>query len=147
MAIGAFYEGLRPGDLLPALTRTARPGQELPRVFGVKGLSADSEAARAVAQKLGVDPIHTTAVLGGVTMLQFVSEMVTNWLPDPVGWVRGGKLKARFTSPVHPGEAVVCRGRVREVVRGTYGHHIICDVWIENTEGKRVVVGEAHVRF
>ncbi len=53
------------------------------------------------------------------------------------------RFRTRFAKLTWPGELITCRGRVR-AVRDEGGERLIdCDVWTENQEGERKLVGSA----
>ena len=78
-------------------------------------------------------------------MLQFISEMITDWLPNPRGWVQGGRLSGKFIGLVRLNEIITCRGQVKDKVVEDNKRYLICDVWVENAAGDKVVVGEAAI--
>ena len=80
-------------------------------------------------------------------MLQFISEMITNWLPSLKGWVQGGKLSAKFVKFVEFNERIICRGRIKDKIHNGEKNYLICDVWIENISGDKVLIGEARIVF
>ena len=147
MGWNEFYDSLKIGEQIPEVEKEAVMAEyKTPEVFGIE-LFADSEKAREKAEALSVDSIHTSKVFGGVFMLQFISEMITNWLPSLKGWVQGGKLSAKFVKLVEFNERITCRGRIKDKLEKDDGRYLICDVWIENESGDKVVIGEAHIVF
>jgi hypothetical protein len=147
MGWNEFYDLLKIGDQIPQIEKDAvMEGYKTPEVFGIE-LLADSEKAIEKAGELGVDSIHTSKVFGGVFMLQFISEMITNWLPSLRGWVEGGKLSAKFIKLVKFNERIICRGRIKDKIENGDGRYLVCDVWVENASGDKVVIGEAHIAF
>ena len=80
-------------------------------------------------------------------MLQFISEMITNWLPNPKGWVQGGKVFAKFIGLVRFNEIITCKGQVKDKMVKDSRKYLICDVWVENVAGSKVVIGEATISF
>ena len=142
----AFYKQIKAGDEVPPLERTAElEGYKLPELFGGFELATDDATAEEKARSLGVESIHTSKVFGGPYMLQFISEMITEWLPNPKGWVEGGRLSANFIKLVRFNERIICRGKVKKKEKEGARNCLICDVWIENAEGEKVVVGEAMI--
>ena len=131
----AFYSQVKIGDAIH------------PARFGGLELEAEKDKAKEKAEALGVDTIHTAKVFGGPYLLQFISEMITNWLPNPTGWVQGGKLSAKFIGLVMFNEIATCKGQVRDKVEKEGEKYLVCDVWIENAEGNKVTIGEATISF
>lgn len=141
-----FYNRVKIGDEIPSLKKEAvLDGYQLPEIFGGIELAAQEDKAKEEAGRLGVDPMHTSKMFGGVYLLQFISEMITNWLPHPKGWVHGGKLSARFIGQVKFDETVTCRGRIKGKATENNREYLICDVSVENASGTKVVTGEIHI--
>ena len=144
-----FYNRVKIGDQIPPLEKEAKTSGQggLPQIFGGIQLEAESDKAQEKAEELGVDSLHTTRVFGGVTMLHFISDMITDWLPNPKGWVQGGKLSAKFTGLVRINEIITCKGQIKDKIVKDNRRYLICDVWVENVAGDKVVVGEVDIAF
>ena len=143
-----FHSQVKIGDEIPPLAKEAYlKGYKLPALFGGFELEAEKDKAKKKAEALGVDTIHASKLFGGPYLLQFVSEMITSWLPNPTGWVQGGKLSAKFIGQVQFNETVTCKGQVKDKVEKEGKKYLVCDVWIENPEGKKVTIGEATIAF
>ena len=143
-----FYDLLKIGEEIPSLEKEAVLEEfKTPEIFGGIELTAESAKAKEMAEALGVGTIHTSKIFGGVFMLQFISEMITNWLPPLKGWVQGGKLSAKFIKLVEFNERITCRGCIKDKVLIGQQKYLICDVWIENVSGDKVLTGEVHIMF
>ena len=143
-----FYSRVEIGDEIPPLEKEAiLEGFQTPEIFGGIELADEADKAKEKAEALGVDAIHTSKVFGGVFMLQFISEMITNWLPNPGCWVQGGKLFAKFIGLVKFNEVIICRGRVKDKTLKDNKKYFVCDIWVENASRDKVVIGEAHIAF
>lgn len=143
-----FYDLLKIEEEIPPLEKEAVfEGFQTPEIFGGIELANESAKAKGMAEALGVDTIHTSKIFGGVFMLQFISEMITNWLPSLKGWVQGGKLSAKFVKFVEFNERIICRGRIKDKVQNDEKKYLICDVWIENVSGDKVLIGEVRIVF
>jgi acyl dehydratase len=141
-----FYGELKVGDEITSLEKEATlEGYELPEIFGGLQLASQEDKAMEQAARLGVEPMHVSKMFGGVYLLQFVSEMITNWLPHPKAWVQGGKLSAKFVGPVKFDEKVTCRGRIKGKLAENGKAVLVCEVWVENGFGAKVVIGEARM--
>jgi len=143
-----FYNRVKIGDEIPPLEKQATlEGFQTPEIFGGIELANGSDEAKEKAMALGVDAIHTSKVFGGVFMLQFISEMITNWLPSPKYWVQGGRLFAKFVGLVKFNELIMCRGKVKDKTLKDNKNYFVCDVWIENASRDKVVIGEVQIPF
>jgi len=58
-----------------------------------------------------------------------------------VGSIR--RFRARFAKLTWPGDVVTCRGRVTAVRDEGAARLVDCDIWTENQEGERKLVGAA----
>ncbi|MFC1940438.1 MaoC family dehydratase [Chloroflexota bacterium] len=154
---GDFFEKTVVGQDIPPLSKKAvvkelfmtwgRPQGELHPVFGDSHLeNMDSQAVRQAEVK-GMDTIHFMRILPGMHALEFLSQMITNWLPSARGWLFGGKLNAKMVRPITPDELITCQGRVTQKVEDESRRCLICEVWIEKETGEPAVVGEATIQF
>lgn len=152
-----FFEKIKVGQNIPVLTKKAaikelfmtwgRLKGELHPVYGDSHLEEADSQASVQAKARGMDAIHFSRILPGTHALEFLSQMITNWLPSPRGWFFGGQLKARIARPIMPDELITCHGRVTQKVEDGSTKCLVCEVWIEKETGENAVVGEATIRF
>ncbi|MFC2005452.1 hypothetical protein ACFLVG_00615 [Chloroflexota bacterium] len=152
-----FFEKVNIGQEIPPLTKRAvvkelfmtwgRGKGELHPVFGDSHLEELDTQAAAQAKAKGMDAIHFTEILPGTHALEFISQMITNWLPSPEGWLFGGQLNAKLVRPITPDELITCRGRVIHKVEKEPQRYLVCEVWIEKETGGNAVIGEATIQF
>lgn len=80
------------------------------------------------------------AIAHGAIAASFLLRMLTSWLGE---WPRkGDDLEITFISPVLVGTAVTAAGVVVESVDDG---QLLCDVWCEAQDGKKLLVGKARV--
>ena len=135
--------------MIPALdAKTVAAGEELPPL--VKGpITRDHLRAYAAASG-DPNPMHTddefarNAGYPGV----FAHGMLSmGWLGQllvqagGVGSIR--RFKTRFAKLTWPGEVITCRGRVTRLVDEAGLRLVECEIWTENQEGERKLVGSA----
>jgi acyl dehydratase len=135
--------------VIPALdAKTVAAGEELPPL--VKGpITRDHLRAYAAASG-DPNPMHTddefarNAGYPGV----FAHGMLSmGWLGQllvqagGVGSIR--RFKTRFAKLTWPGEVITCRGRVTRLVDEAGLRLVECEIWTENQEGERKLVGSA----
>ena len=135
--------------MIPTLDpRTVAPGTELPPL--VKGpVSRDMLKAYAAASG-DPNPMHTddefarNAGYPGV----FAHGMLSmGWLGEflvtaaGVGAIR--RFRTRFAKLTWPGETITCRGRVTGVRDADGARLVECEIWTENQNGERKLVGAA----
>src|SRR6266542_596174 len=89
------------------------------------------------ARKLGFPDI----VVQGMMPLCFLSEMMTDRFGE--GWFIGGRMNVNLVNVVWRGDALTCRGIVREVLREGARQRANLQVWCEKADGTKVVVGSA----
>jgi hypothetical protein len=147
MNLNEFFDQLKIGDNIPPLDIKAITKTNLPKIFGDIKLEADPDKSKKKAEYLGIDTIHTTKIFGGVYMLHFVSEMITAWLPNPMGWIQGGCLSAKFINLVNANEMITCKGRVRDKSGNDKKRYLVCDIWVEKDNKIKALVGEARIAF
>ena len=154
---GDFFDTVEVGQEIPPLVKKAtvkelfmtwgKKGGELHPVFGDSHLEDADTKAASQAQAANMDTIHFNRILPGTHALEFLSQMITNWLPSPKGWLFGGQMTARLLRPILPDETVKCRGRITQKVSDQETKRLVCDIWIEKETGEQAVVGEATIRF
>jgi len=152
-----FFETVKVGQSISPLTKRAvikeffmtwgRVKGELHPIFGDSHLDEVDSQAAAQAEIKGMDTIHFIRMLPGNHALELLSQMITNWLPSPQGWLFGGKLSAKMVRPISPNELITCRGRVAQKIENESQSCLVCEVWIEKETGERAVIGEATIQF
>ena len=128
--------------------RTLEVGHELPPL--VKGPITREELKAYAAASGDPNPMHTdeefarNAGYPGV----FAHGMLSmGWLGQLLVQAGGPgsirRFRARFAKLTWPGDVITCRGRVT-ALRDSDGARLAeCDIWTENQEGERKVVGTA----
>ena len=105
-------------------------------VFGgrdLKNIHTDNE----VAERAGLP----ATVAQGRYPLAYISEELLGLFGR--GWVEGGQLSVTIAKPVYAGDTVTVRGTVKDrVIEGT-ATRLVLDVWLENQNGEKVIVGTA----
>ncbi len=96
---------VRVGDFLPELKREVT--QEQMNLYAEVSedenpLHTDPEFAKRTR--------YGGTIAHGVLILAFVSQCMTNWVPN--GWLRGGEIEAKFVAPVYAGDTIVVSGSV-----------------------------------
>jgi len=143
-----FFSQVSVGQQIPSLVKKAEiVGYKLPDIFNISSLEKSGKRTLEKSRKMGVDSIHVKEVFGGPYLLQFLSQMITKWLPNIRGWIEGGELDVKFTSAVTPGEMVTCKGKVVEKKCEDGTKILFCDIWVEKQNGEKVVIGSAKIKF
>ena len=128
----AYFEDIEEGDELPALdlflskdqvrryARTA--GMYVPRF-------TDDEGARAEGLPGMIAP--------GVMSMGLLARMISDW--NQAATIT--RIGTTFRSPVLPDRNIHLRGAVTQ--KNEADHTVECDIWIENDDGERWVIGTA----
>ncbi len=97
---------------------------------------------------LHVDPEFAKKTRFGGTIahghiaLSFLCEMLHGWLGK--GWLSGGRLlEVKFVAPIRPGYTVAAKGTVVEKRSEAGGNVVKGEIFIENQDGEKCVVGYA----
>lgn len=129
-----YFEDIEEGDELPAIdlflskdqvrqyARTA--GMYVPRF-------TDDEGARAEGLPGMIAP--------GVMSMGLLAGMISDW--NQAAAIK--RIGATFRSPVLPDRNVHLRGAVTQKLEAD--HTAECDIWLENDDGERWVIGTATV--
>ena len=122
------------GDELPALTKTI--GQRRIDCYsGVRphSIHTDPEWAR---QKGFRAPLAQ-----GMMSTAYVSELMLKCVG--AGFVRGGRMSVSFIKPVVVGDTLTVRGRVKSREPEGVRTRVTVEVWCENQDGVKTMVGTA----
>ena len=135
--------------MTPALDpRTIAVGDELPPL--VKG-PVTREMLKAYAAASGdPNPMHTddefarnaghpSVFAHGMLSMGWLGELLVR--AGGVGSIR--RFGTRFAKLTWPGELITCRGRVTRVTDEHGVRLVDCEIWTENQEGERKLVGSA----
>lgn len=121
---------LQPGDEIPGLTKTAA----MPDDAGVRNPIHEDQFAREHGMR--------GALIGGSTLLSYVLEMLFVHFGDV--WYSQGRIGVSFIGGgAIPGDVVTARGRVKAIEQAGSESRVHLDVWMENQNGAKIVVGEA----
>jgi acyl dehydratase len=135
--------------VIPALdAETVAPGQELPPL--VKGpITRDHLRAYAAASG-DPNPMHTDDEFArnagypgvfahGMLSMGGLGQLLVQ--AGGAGSIR--RFRTRFAKLTWPGEVISCRGRVTRVTDEGDMRLVECEIWTENQEGERKLVGGA----
>ena len=138
-------EELSPGASLPPFTRTIESdyiksrGGKMEELWGMpvsgKNIHNDTETARSYGAR--------DVVVGGVVTMGLGWEMLLNAFGDR--WLRGGKLSCTFINMVCGGDEITVNGVVKEPAPDAPADRVYLDIWLENQEGDKVIVGKASI--
>jgi len=129
-------------------TRTVTIGTELLPL--VKGPITREDLKRYAAASGDPNPMHTDEEFArnagypgvfahGMLSMGYLGEFLVQ--AGGVGSIR--RFRARFAKLTWPGDVVTCRGRVTAVRDEGAARLVDCDIWTENQEGERKLVGAA----
>lgn len=131
------FNAIQPDEAIPSISK--KMTQEIinkwaDAVGDYNPLHVDPEYAKKTKFK--------STIAHGPLVISYISEMMSKWLGD--GWIEGGKLlDIKFNAPVKPGDVMKVGGQVKEKRTVENQKIVECDVYIENQEGVKVVVGRA----
>ena len=128
--------------------RTVTVGTELLPL--VKGPITREDLKRYAAASGDPNPMHTDEEFArnagypgvfahGMLSMGYLGEFLVQ--AGGVGSIR--RFRARFAKLTWPGDVVTCRGRVTAVRDEGVARLVDCDIWTENQEGERKLVGAA----
>ncbi len=119
-------------DLAPAEKRIDER-----RCWMFSGPGRNYHTDREQAQKLGFPNI----VVQGMMSTCFVSQVMQDHFG--MGWLQGGRMSVKLVNVLWVDERVVARARIREEQPEGTRTRVHCDVWVEKSDGTKVVVGSA----
>ena len=130
-----YFEAVRVGEELPALTKTPVDRVQLARYAGASGDFNPVHVDETYAKSLGMPSVYAP----GMLIMGFLGQLVSDW-------ARGAQLRrysVKFSKIIWPGDTVVCKGRVTERWGDEGRYFAELDVWAENQKGELVLRGHA----
>ena len=134
-----YFEAVRVGEELPALTKTPVDRVQLARYAGASGDFNPVHVDETYAKSLGMPSVYAP----GMLVMGFLGQLVSDW-------ARGTQLRrysVKFSKIVWPGDTVVCKGRVTERWGDEGRYFAELDVWAENQKGELVLRGGAQIQL
>ena len=132
---------IKKGDSLPTLTRTITEEMVIAyeNLFERIAAAAIGRPASTPTGKPRLRPCTRIPLPRASSPRPFFSVLITRWLPDPKGWIQGGTLTTKFIAPVWYGDILTYHAEVSEVDSRT----VRLNIWAEDQNAKKVIVGEA----
>jgi 3-hydroxybutyryl-CoA dehydratase len=132
-----------------SLDESLRVGREIPSINKKVTQKKINKYAEASGD---YNPIHVDPEFGkktflrgtiahGFISLSYLSEMLRNFFGK--NWVQGGELDIAFIAPTRPGDLITARGMIQEIKEMESGAEVRLEVWCENQNGQKTVVGSA----
>jgi len=127
-------KALAVGDELPALTKKVEQ-RRIDCYSGVRphSIHTDPEWARQKGFK--------APLAQGMMSTAYVSELMVQ--ATGAGFVKGGRMSVSFIKPVFVGDTLTVRGRVKSREAEGSRTRVTVEVWCENQEGVKTMVGTA----
>ncbi len=117
------------GTELPVFARRFRP--EMFAAGGARTIHNDDAAAR----REGLP----RAVAVGPQVAALIFRMMRSCFEE--GWIVGGRAALTFRRPVWSHDFATARGTIREKEAEGSKVRVVCDVWVERTDGEKAIVG------
>lgn len=136
---------LVPGFSIPSLTRKISAEEIISNSRGRESLWGQPAAGKNMhndtetAHSIGARDV----VAGGIDTMRVGWELLFNSFGER--WLNGGKLSCTFINMVCGGDELTAKGVVREAAEGDAADHVYLDIWLENQDGEKVIVGKASV--
>src|SRR5215471_3297031 len=134
-----YFEAVRVGEEMPALSKTPVDRVQLARYAGASGDFNPVHVDETYAKSLGMPSVYAP----GMLIMGFLGQLVSDW-------ARGAQLRrysVKFSKIVWPGDTVVCKGRVTERWGDEGRYFAELDLWAENQKGELVLRGGAQIQL
>jgi acyl dehydratase len=134
-----YFEAVRVGEEMPALTKPPVDRVQLARYAGASGDFNPVHVDETYAKGLGMPSVYAP----GMLIMGFLGQLVSDW-------GRGAQLRrysVKFSKIVWPGDTVVCKGRVTERWGDEGRYFAELDLWAENQKGELVLRGGAQLQL
>ena len=132
---------IRKGDTVPTLTRTITEEMVIAyeNLFERIAARSDWKASFHADREAASQTMYQEPIAQGVLTEALFSVLLTRWLPEPKGWIEGGTLTTKFIAPVWYGDTLTYNAEVSNIDDAT----VHLNIWAEDQNGKKVIVGEA----
>lgn len=130
-----YFEDVNIGDEIPFLIKTITKEQILDYADAsgdYNPIHVDEESAK----KAGLGGI----IAHGLLSFAFVTQLITDWLPDPMNLK---KIGVRFSSMVRPGDKLTIKGKLKDKYKRDGLNYVDFEVVSENQKGEKTIVGKA----
>lgn len=124
-------------------TKPAKVGEEIPTLTKTAHMPIDPDARNVIhtddyAKEFGM----RGALVGGSTLLSYVLEMLYNYFGQK--WLYHGKIKTSFIGGgAINGDVITTHGLITKVEPEETGTRLELEIWMENQNQDKIVVGEA----
>ncbi|MBE0415626.1 MAG: dehydratase [Dehalococcoidia bacterium] len=137
MATQLYYEDVEAGMDMPPLVKHPTTKQ-LVQWAGASGdyyeLHYDKDFARAQG--------FPDVLVHGKLKFGLLGQLITDWIGEE-GFLK--KLGCSYRGTDHPGEDLVCKGKVTNKYVEDDQHLVECEIWVENGKGEKTTPGKATV--
>lgn len=137
MAQQIYFEDVKEGQELTQLVKHPTTRQ-LVKWAGASGDYYEIHYDKDFAQSTGLQG----CIVHGWLTFSFVAQMVTDWMGQEA-FLK--KIGVSYRGMQVPGEDITCKGKVTKKYQSGGENIVECDVWAENTEGKKTTPGTAVV--
>jgi len=118
-------------------------GEEIPSLTKTAYYPVDPETRNVIhTDEYARDFGMRGALLGGSTLLSYMLEMLYNYFGQY--WFYHGRIKVSYIGGGAINDDILtAHGIVTDIIREADGKRLKLDIWMENQEQARIVVGEA----
>ena len=132
-----YYEDIAVGNEIPSLVKHPTTRQ-LVMWAGASTDFYEIHYDKDFAQGNGLPGV----IVHGQLSCGFLGQLITDWIGEE-GSIK--KLTCSYKGMNFPGEALACKGKVTKKYIEDGEHYVASDIWVENPEGERTVLGIAVV--
>lgn len=132
-----YYEDIAVGSEIPPLVKQPTTRQ-LVMWAGASGDYYEIHYDKDFAQSRGLPGVIVHGQLAG----SFLGQLITDWIGGQ-GSLK--KLTCNYRGMNFPGETLTCKGKVSKKYIEDGEHWVECNIWAENPEGEKTVLGMAIV--
>ena len=130
-----YYEDVAVGDKITPLVKQPTTRQ-LVMWAGASGDYNPIHYDKDFAQSQGLPGVIVHGPLAGC----FLGQLITDWIGEQGVVSRFG---CSYRGMNFSGETLICRGKVTKKYIEDGKHYVECEIWVENSQKGKTVVGEA----
>lgn len=132
-----FFEDVEQGMELPELSKHPTTRQLVKWAAASEDWNEGHYDINA-ARQMGLSQV----LVHGRLKANFLVQLLTDWVGED-GYLK--KFNCQFRGMDFPGTPLICKGKVINKYVVDDEHSVECEVWIENSEGKKTTAGQAIV--
>ncbi|MGI5875526.1 MAG: MaoC family dehydratase [Dethiobacteria bacterium] len=138
MAEQIDFSSVAVGDIIPPIRKKVNQ-----KIIDAYAEASGDYNPIHVDPEFAKDTIFKGTIAHGLLTLSYISQMMVKWAGKY--YLENSSLETTFLSPVRPGDEVIIKGEVSEILEKDGKKEIICQVYCDGENGQRYISGKATI--